>query len=43
MTDKAMNEPGKIEVEEVSAVPSAPRARVEVDTRDGGYLGRVTD
>ncbi|KKC23760.1 SUF system Fe-S cluster assembly protein [Sphingomonas sp. SRS2] len=28
-----MNEPGKIEVEEVSAVPSAPRARVEVDTR----------
>ncbi|KRB80965.1 FeS assembly SUF system protein [Sphingomonas sp. Root710] len=28
-----MNEPGKIEVEEVSAVPSAPRARVEVDER----------
>lgn len=28
-----MNEPGKIKVEEVVAVPPAPRARVEVDER----------
>lgn len=33
MDNSTMNEPGKIEVEEVSEVPAAPRARVEVDER----------
>jgi FeS assembly SUF system protein len=36
MTDEAMNETGKIEIEEVDAVPPPPKARVDTAADEGG-------
>lgn len=42
MSEQEMNEPGKIRIEEVDAVPPPPRARVEVDDHGTPVEGAAT-